>query len=94
VRGRPSVDVLVLALDLQPMQAAIVRAVLKGKGRPVPTALILLEMYGDADQSPARMYASFKESLSKMRKRLLTVGLSIQSAGYGAGYRAVWECEK
>lgn len=68
----------------------IVRAVLRGKGRPVPTALIMLKMYGDADQSAARMYAALKESLPKMRKRLASVGLSIESAGY----RADWECEK
>lgn len=91
MHGAPSADLLTLALGLRPMQAAIVRAVLKGKGNSVPVPTILMEMYGeDSDQSPTRMYASFKEFLSKMRKPLLAAGLSIENCGYGAGYRAVW----
>jgi hypothetical protein len=82
---------LALALGLTPVQAAILRAVMAGRGQPVPTEAILRAIYRDAHDTPdpERMYATFKEKLSLMRPRLARVGLVVENVARFGGYRLI-----
>lgn len=88
----PTVDALILSLDLQPLQSRILRAVWFGKGMPVQTKRIFDHMYiddPDGGPSSARMYAALKVGLCRLRKRLEGSGVSIETSGYRKGYRLV-----
>lgn len=91
VRGLVSADLLELALDLSRVQAAILGAVMAGRGNPVPTEAILRAIYGDRDDppDPDRMYATFKERLCLLRPKLARVGLAVENVGRREGYRLV-----
>lgn len=90
-QGSMSADLLGMALALTPVQEAILKAVIAGKGQPVPTEAILRAIYHDDDNPPdhSRQYATFKEKLSLMRTRLAGAGLAIENVGRGEGYRLV-----
>ena len=86
----PTLDVLCLALNLQPLQARILRAVWAGKGQAVPTSRIFTSMYeDDIDGGPCdvAMYRAFKVALCRLRRRLEGSGVSIETVGYRAGWR-------
>lgn len=88
----PTFDVAVAALKVTPMQARILEAVWKGRGRPVPTSRIFDAMFADdPDGGPSqnKMYQAFKVALSHLRDRLEGSGISIKNAGYGQGYQLV-----
>lgn len=77
---------------VSPFQANVLRAVWQGKGLPVPTQVIFNEMYrDDPDGGPSdvSMYSSLKAALHLLRLKLIGSGVSIESAGYGGGYRLV-----
>ena len=91
VRSLPSADLIALALGFTPVQGAILGAVMKGRGLPVPVAAILRAIYADDDDppDPERQYSTFKEKLCLMRPRLARVGLAVENVGRGDGYRLV-----
>ncbi len=88
----PTLDAVTAALNLQPLQARILRAIWNGKGHPVMPGKIFNVMYeDDPDGGPSDvlMYRAFKVGLCRLRKRLEGSGVSIVTAGYRCGYRLV-----
>lgn len=88
----PTLETLTLALNLQPLQAKILRAVWRGKGQPVPTSRVFDVMYeDDYDGGPSQIecYRAFKVALCRLRKRLEGTGVSIECAGYRRGWKLV-----
>ena len=67
-------------------------AVWRGAGLPVRSERIFDAMYEDdpdGGHSPQRMYATMKESMVRMKQKLEGSGISIENAGYRAGFRLV-----
>lgn len=88
----PTVDVLVLNLQIPPMEERILREIWRGGGRSVPAIKIFNSMYADdpdGGPSQSKMYVAFKVQLCRLRSRLKGTGVSIDNAGYGQGYRLV-----
>ncbi len=81
-----------VACDLKPMEARILEAVWGGGGRPVQTEVIFNVMYEDDPDGgppPARMYATLKESMVGLRKKLVGSGVGVETVGYRQGWRLV-----
>lgn len=88
----PDIDIIIDHYDVPPLEQAVLRAVWKGKGYPVPNERIFDFMYqDDPDGGPApnRMYAALKVAMCHLRKRIEGSGVSIANAGYRRGYRLV-----
>lgn len=88
--GVPDYDVLVDYYDIPTLEAAILDAVWRGKGMPVPTERIFDVMYADdPDGGPDahKMYKAFKVGLCRLRARLKGSGVTIENVGYRRGYR-------
>lgn len=86
----PTVDIVIDVYGVTPMEAAILRAVWRGKGHPVMAERIFDAMYADdpdGGPSPTRMYSDFKVMLCRLRKKLKGSGILIESVGYRQGYR-------
>jgi hypothetical protein len=89
---KPDFDVLVDYYKITPLQAAVLDAVWRGRGLPVPTERIFTVMYADdpdGGPSPNAMYRDFKVALHKLRKRLEGSGVTVENVGYRQGYRLV-----
>lgn len=83
------VQMLIDVCGVSDYQAAILRAVWRGKGYPVPTERIFDAMYADdPNGGPSRsaMYNSFKIALCRLRKRIRDSGVWIVNVGYARGY--------
>lgn len=88
----PSAYIIAQNCGLTPMETRILEAVWDGKGRPVQTERIFDRMYEDDPDGgppPARMYATFKEKLSLLKKKLIGSGVGIENVGRREGYRLV-----
>lgn len=88
----PELTILIDHLRIPAQEAAILRAVWKGKGRPVSNERIFDLMYEDdpdGGPSPDRMRAVFKVSLCHLRWRLQGSGVSIETVGYRMGFRLI-----
>jgi hypothetical protein len=86
----PNVDLVVDHYKVPPMEEAILRAVWKGKGFPVPTERVFDAMYADdpdGGPGPGAMYKAFKVALHHLRSRLVGSGVGIENVGYRRGYR-------
>jgi len=69
----PTADIVIDRYMVTPLEAAILKAVWKGKGHPVQTERIFDAMYADdpdGGPSPTRMYSAFKVALCHLRQRL------------------------
>ncbi|MGM4915896.1 hypothetical protein [Tardiphaga sp. 813_E8_N1_3] len=92
----PSLEILIDRFRVSPMEARVLGAVWRGKGRPVQTSRIFDAMWiDDIDGGPAlqRMYAAFKSALCHLRDRLEGSGISIENVGYRRGYRLVMKAD-
>ena len=90
--GVPDIGVLVDYYEIPAQEAAILRAVWKGKGHPVPNERIFDLMYEDdpdGGPTPQKMYSAFKVSLHYLRARLKGSGVGIESCGYRKGFRLI-----
>jgi hypothetical protein len=88
----PNVYATAFHCRLTPMEGKILASIWDGGGKPVLAEKIFDRMYDDdADGGPSqnRMYATLKESLSSMRKKLIGSGVGIETVGYGRGWRLV-----
>jgi len=88
----PALDIVIDHYRVPPAEAAILRAVWKGKGLAVQTSRIFDAMYADdPDGGPeqAEMYAAFKANLHNLRRRLAGSGVHVENIGYRQGYRLV-----
>lgn len=88
----PDLDIIIDHYHIPPLQAAILRAVWRGRGYPVPTERIFDVMYADdpdGGPSPGSMYRAFKVAVHHLRRRLEGSGVSVVNAGYRRGYRLV-----
>lgn len=88
----PSAYIVAQNAGLTPMETRILEAVWDGKGRPVQTERIFDRMYEDDPDGgppPARMYATFKEKLSLLRKKLIGSGVGVENVGRREGYRLI-----
>ena len=88
----PSAYIVAQNAGLSPMETRILEAVWDGKGRSVQTERIFDRMYEDDPDGgppPARMYATFKEKLSLLRKKLIGSGVGVENVGRREGYRLV-----
>lgn len=90
----PDVEIVIDHFRLPPMQAAVLRAVWRGKGMPVMPERIFNVIYADdpdGGPSPGTMYRNFKVTLCHLRKRLAGTGIAIENVGYAQGYRLSME---
>jgi DNA-binding response OmpR family regulator len=90
----PSLDMVIEAYRITPMEAAILGVVWAAKGRTVSTQRIFCAMYADdPDGGPGqnKMYDAFKVALCHMRKKLDGSGIGILNLGHSKGYRLVIE---
>lgn len=90
VVGVPMLDIIIDHYQIAPMPARILRAIWNGKGHPVKSERIFDVMYeDDPDGGPhhAQMYNALKIGIWRLREKLEGSGISIESAGYGLGYR-------
>jgi len=88
--GVPDIEILIDHYSIPPLEQAVLRAVWKGKGYPVPNERIFDLMYlddPDGGPTPNRMYAALKVAMCHLRKRIEGSGVSIVNAGYRRGYR-------
>lgn len=88
----PSPFSVSFACGLTPIETKILAAVWAAAGHPVQTDKIFDRMYEDdanGGPSPQRMYATLKESLHDMRKKLAGSGVGIETVGYRQGFRLV-----
>lgn len=88
----PTAHVVAYSCGLKPMEARILDAIWSGGGLPVSTEKIFDKMYEDdpdGGPAPARMYATMKESMVGLRKKLAGSGVGIDTVGYRAGWRLV-----
>lgn len=86
----PTLDIVIEHCKITAHEERILRAIWRGKGRPVKTERIFDAMYEDdpdGGPSPNKMYLSFKVALCHMRKKLVGSGVSIETVGYRRGYR-------
>lgn len=85
-------DIVIDHYCVPPSEEAVLRAVWKGKGRPVQTSRIFDAMYADdPDGGPPanQMYRDFKALMHNLRCRLAGSGITIENVGYRQGYRLV-----
>lgn len=90
--GVPDLGVIIDHYDVPPLEQAILEAVWRGRGLPVPTERIFDRMYADdvdGGPEPTRMYAAFKVALCHLRQRIEGSGVLIENCGYRRGYRLV-----
>lgn len=90
----PSVEIMIDAYNIAPLEGRILGAIWKGKGMPVSTDRIFDAMYiddPDGGPTPTRMYAAFKVALHHLRHKLEGSGVGIENPGYRRGYRLVME---
>ena len=88
----PSFEQIVNHYEIAPQAARLLDAVWKGRGLPVSTQRICEVIWSDDPNGgppEARMYRNFQWALHHLRKRLVGSGVSVESAGYNAGYRLV-----
>lgn len=88
----PDVDIIIDHYSIPRMEAAILRAIWRSKGEPVPTERIYEFMYADyPERRPAsgNMYRAFKVALHHLRTRLVGSGVGIVNVGYEQGYALV-----
>lgn len=88
----PTLEIVIDHYKIRPLDARVLSAIWKGKGHPVQTERVFNAMYADdpdGGPSHARMYASFKEALCRIRKRLEGSGIGIENVGHRRGYRLV-----
>lgn len=90
--GVPDLDVIIDYYDVPKQEAAVLTAVWRGKGLPVPTERIFDLMYADdpdGGPEPTLMYRAMKVSMFHLRQRIKGSGVSIENCGYRRGYRLV-----
>lgn len=88
----PDLEVIIDYYDIPPMEEAILRAVWRGKGMPVPNQRIIDRMYADdvdGGPEPTKAYLALKVSLCHLRQRLTGSGVIIDHVGYRQGYRLI-----
>lgn len=88
----PDIEIIIDYYKVPPCEQRVLRAVWKGKGRPVQTERIFDSMYiDDPDGGPSSdaMYRAFKALMHNIRCRLVGSGITIANAGYRQGYRIV-----
>lgn len=88
----PTPHIVSVHCNLKPMEYRILDAIWGGAGLPVHTAKIFDRMYEedpDGGPTPARMYATMKESMVGLRKKLSGSGVGIETVGYSQGWRLV-----
>lgn len=95
----PTIEMLMTNCDIRPntKEEAILRAVWRGKGHAVPTSAILDAVWADDPSGGpilTEMYVRLKHSMHGLRKKLDGSGVSIESAGYGRGYKLTIHKEK
>lgn len=86
----PTLELIIHHYQLSNQQAAILKAIWKGRGYPVQTERIFDAMYADdpnGGPSPSKMYSAFKIALHHLRNRLQGSGIMIENVGYRQGYR-------
>lgn len=89
----PSLDMVVEGCLLGRMEEAILTAVWRGKGQPVPTERIFqaLQQPGTHDRlSHDELSAQFKFGLHRLRRKLAGSGVAVVSAGYARGWRVTF----
>lgn len=94
--GKPDLEAIIDWYDIPPQEEAILRAVWKGRGMPVPNERIIAAIYEDDPEggpSPQAAYSALKVAMSHLRKRLELSGVKIVNAGYRQGYKLVIEEE-
>lgn len=87
-----SAGIVAINCGLSPIEAKILYAIWSGSGRPVQTERIFDEMYSDDPNGGprySRMYASLKEGMVGLRKKLAGSGVGIETVGYRDGWRLV-----
>lgn len=87
-----SAYIVAVGCGLKPMEYRILDAIWHGNGMPVSTEKIFDRMYDDDPDGgppPARMYATLKESMVGLRKKLVGSGVGIETVGYRAGWRLI-----
>jgi hypothetical protein len=86
----PTLEMIIDHYRLPAQQAAVLTAVWRGRGMPVPSSRIMDLMYADdpnGGPSQSRAYAQMKTILWRLRQALRGSGISILNVGYGRGYR-------
>lgn len=86
----PTLNLLVDYYRIPALEAAVLEAVWRGKGHPIPTERIFDAMYADdpdGGPSPGKMYSAFKVTLCHLRARISGSGVTIENVGYRRGYR-------
>lgn len=89
-RTAPSLDMVVEGCLLGPMEEAILTAVWRGRGQPVPTERIFqaLQSHDPHNRpSPADLWVKFKFGLNRLRRKLAGSGVAVENCGYARGYR-------
>lgn len=84
----PTLEIVVDHCKLPPLQARILGAVWRGKGRPVQTGMIVAAMDRGVDVK-SHTYNDMKVELCRLRSRLREAGIAIKNVGYAQGYRLV-----
>lgn len=89
----PTLEMVMEGAHLGEIEAAILRAVWRGKGHPVPTDRILQALQEpDAHDGPSRTdpAVKFKFGLHRLRRKVAVSGVAIENCGYARGYRVVF----
>lgn len=89
---KPDLDTVIDYYEIPKLEEAILRAVWKGRGFPVPTERIFDLMYfddPDGGPGPGKMYRAFKVGVHKLRRRLEGSGITVENVGYRRGYRLI-----
>lgn len=87
---KPTLEIIIDHYGIPPREAAVLEAVWRGRGYPVPSERIFDVMYRDDEDggpSPSAMYSALKVELCRLRKRLVGSGVSVENVGYRQGYR-------
>lgn len=84
----PSLDIVIDHCKLPPLRARILDAIWKGKGQPVQTEMILAAMDRGGNVK-SHTYEDMKIALHHLRRRVMSVGITIENVGYAQGYRIV-----
>jgi hypothetical protein len=93
----PTLGMVMEVAGVGTIEASILEAVWRGRGRSVPTQRIFDAMYADdpnGGPSQTEMYKRFKFGLHRLRQKLIGTGISVENVGYQRGYRLVMEGQK
>ena len=89
----PSIEIIVQNYGIAPLEARILGAVWRGRGRPVSSEQIFDAMFADdPDGGPSSytaLYNALKFGLHRLRGRLERSGIGVENVGYRRGYRLV-----